>query len=141
MKNLESKKYYSKMFLSIKEIQEREKQKKDSRKEIYTRILQQVNRRIEMAYNLGSMSIVVKIPEFILGLPNYNIEKVTIYIHRQLLLLGFRATIVTQGLIHVAWGKPEKQTKEQREEDTLPSLANLKKAANTLRKKYTQNDK
>ncbi len=128
--------------LTAKEIAEKEKQKKEARKETYKRILSQVNRKIEMAYSLGNTYAIVKIPEFIIGYPSYNMDTVTLYIHRQVCLLGFRSSILSSGLIHVAWGKTEKtQPKELKEEDTLPSLANLKKAANTLRKKYDQNGK
>jgi hypothetical protein len=47
-------------------------------------------------------------------------------------------------MIHVAWGPPPKKKKKtlqkrELEEQDLPSFANLRKAADDLRKKYTSN--
>jgi hypothetical protein len=69
-------------------------------------------------------------------------DQMTLYIHRQFVRLGYRVSILSLGLLYVAWGpKKIEKKKVKRKDDTeddqqLPSLANLKKAADSLRKKY-----
>ena len=110
------------------------------KKELYKRILVQLCRKIDMNHTLGNSECMLRIPEFILGYPAFDISHVTIYMYRQLINLGYRTSILdsVHGVIYVAWGarKTKKQTTTEAEDVDLPSLANLKKAADTLRKKY-----
>lgn len=116
------------------------------KKELYKRILVQLCRKIDMNHTLGNSECMLRIPEFIFGYPAFDIGQVTVYMYRQLLHLGYRTSILdsVHGVMYVAWGK--KPTKKQTTSSTaeeqdgdLPSLANLKKAADTLRKKYDPN--
>lgn len=119
---------------------DRNKQKNDVKKEIYTRILTQMCRKIEVAHTLGKTHTELKIPEFIFGYPMYDMAQATIFIFRQLKKLGYRTSVLDIGKMHVAWGEKKiKITKE--EQETLPTLSNLKKAADGIRKKYTHEDK
>ena len=131
--------------LSAKDLDERDKMKKDMKKEFYTRVLSQMCRKIDMYYTLGRTECILNIPEYIFGYPSYNIEQMTVYMHRQFKHLGYRASILASGILHVAWGKPPKPKKEKTPtfqiEQDLPSFANLKKAADSLRKKYTSTTK
>lgn len=133
--------------LSAKDLEERDKMKKDIKKEFYTRVLSQMCRKIDMYYSLGRTECILNIPEYIFGYPSYNIDQMTVYMHRQFKHLGYRTSILSSGLLHVAWGKPPKPKKEKDDlpilqlENDLPSFANLKKAADSLRKKYTSNTK
>lgn len=115
---------------------ERNKLKNDVRKEIYTRILTQMCRKIEVAHSLGKDHTILKIPEYIFGYPTYDIIQVTIFIHRQLKRLGYRCSIISSGYIHTAWGE-KKVVVTKEEKETIPTLSNLKKAADSIRKKYT----
>lgn len=131
------------MMISAKELEERDKRKKEMKKEFYTRILSQMCRKIDMMNSMGRSECYLRIPEFIFGYPSYNVQTVSLYVHRQLVRLGYRCSMIdSMGNIHVAWGKLKKeeenhQTKHINEEDaSLPSLANLKKTADSLRKKY-----
>jgi hypothetical protein len=127
--------------LSAKDLEERSKAKKNLKKELYTRILSQFCRRIDMFHTLGKTDCSLRVPEFVFGYPAYDVFPVTLYMHRQLVRLGYRTSVLGEGLLHVAWGpKPKKKstTKNNTEEDSsLPSFANLRKAADDLRKKYT----
>jgi hypothetical protein len=132
--------------LSAKDLQERNKTRKNMKKELYKRILVQLCRKIDMNHTLGNSECMLRIPEFIFGYPAFDIGQVTVYMYRQLLHLGYRTSILdsVHGVMYVAWGK--KPTKKQTTSSTaeeqdgdLPSLANLKKAADTLRKKYDPN--
>lgn len=130
--------------LSVKDLEERDQMKKNMKKEFYTRVLSQMCRKIDMYYTLGRTECILNIPEYIFGYPSYNIEKMTLYIHRQFKHLGYRTSILSSGLIHVAWGKVPKKKETQNQEVVtfdLPSFTNLKKAADSLRKKYTPSTK
>jgi hypothetical protein len=127
--------------LSAKDLEERNKNRKNMKKELYKRILVQLCRKIDLNHTLGKSGCMLKIPEFIFGYPAFDVSQVTLYMYRQLVHLGYRTSVIdtVRGLIHVAWGKkPTKKQSQQPEDDQdeLPSLANLKKAADTLRKKY-----
>jgi hypothetical protein len=130
------------LLLSARELEERNQAKKSVKKELYTRILVQISRKIDLYHTLGKSECTIHIPEYVFGFPTFDIARMTLYIHRQILRLGYRASILTVGVIHTAWGpkkiikKQSKKKEQQQEEDELPNLANLKKAADSLRKKY-----
>jgi hypothetical protein len=127
------------LLLSARDLEERNQAKKSVKKELYTRILIQICRKIDLYHTLGKSECILNIPEYVFGFPTFDTTRMTMYIHRQLVRLGYRASILTVGVIHTAWGpkkKIKKSKKEQQEEDELPNLANLKKAADSLRKKY-----
>jgi hypothetical protein len=127
--------------LSVKDIRERDNIKKEARKELFKKILGQVCTKIEFAYTLRQDQTIIEIPEFIFGYPAFNHTFATEYINRQLRNLGYRTSILGIGKIHVAW-RAKKQSSGKRkpieDEDAndLNSLANLKKTADALRKKY-----
>ena len=129
--------------LSAKDLDERSKNRKNMKKELYKRILTQLCRKIDMNHTLGNTECMLRVPEFIFGYPAFNTSQVTIYMYRQLVHLGYRTSIINSvhGMIYVAWGKKpvsstERKQKTEEHDGDLPSLANLKKAADTLRKKY-----
>jgi len=131
------------MLLSARELEERNQSKRHVKKELYTRILVQICRKIDMYHTFGRSECIVKIPEYVFGFPTFDMSKMTMYIHRQLVRLGYRTSILTVGILHTAWGPkkvPKKKaattTAASAADDELPSLANLKKAADSLRKKY-----
>ncbi len=135
--------------ISAKELEDRDKNKKNVKKELYTKILTQLCRRIKLHHEIGRSECTLYIPEFIIGYPSFDIEQMTVYMHRQLSRLKYRASVLYPGVIHVAWGEAAAEasssSKKKKaaavassldDEEDLPSLANLKKAADTLRKKY-----
>lgn len=125
--------------ISAKELEERNKNKHNIKKELYTRILSQLCRRIDMFHTLGKKECSLNIPEFVFGYPAYDISAVTMYMYRQLVRLGYRTSILSEGMLYVSWGPKPKTKKSKTEDDSkdLPSFANLRKAADDLRKKYT----
>lgn len=137
------------MIVSAKDLEDKNTLKKNARKELYTRILTQLCRKIQMYHELGRTECAVDIPEFIFGYPAYDLYNMTVYMHRQLTRLKYRASVLEIGRLYIAWGpKPSKKKKKLvqigqpvEEEGDLPSLANLKKAADELRKKYTSGTK
>lgn len=132
------------MMLSAKDLEERNRARKNMKKELYKRILVQLCRRIDMNHTLGNTECTLRVPEFIFGYPAFDTASVTIYMYRQLMNLGYRTSIIdsVHGILYVAWGKKKREKKKAlvtEDQDDLPSLANLKKAADTLRKKYDMN--
>lgn len=122
--------------ISAKELAERNKHKNEIKKEIYTRILTQMCRKIEFAHTLGKTHTELRIPEFIFGYPMYDMSHATVFIFRQLKRLGYRTSVLDVGRLYVAWGE-KKVNLSKEENETLPTLSNLKKAADGIRKKYT----
>jgi hypothetical protein len=134
------------MLLSAKDLEERSKTRKNMKKELYKRILVQLCRKIDMNHTLGNSECTLRVPEFIFGYPAFDTSSVTLYMYRQLVNLGYRTSVINSvhGILYVAWGKkPVKKSSVSTtaidDQDDLPSLANLKKAADTLRKKYDSN--
>lgn len=128
------------MMLSARDLEERNQAKKDVKKELYTRILTQMCRKIDLYHTLGRSECILKIPEYVFGFPTFNTTQMTMYIHRQLIRLGYRVSILAVGILHTAWGPKKvpkkKKVEEEMNNNELPNLANLKKAADSLRKKY-----
>jgi hypothetical protein len=128
------------MLLSARDLEERNQAKKNVKKELYTRILVQICRKIDLYHTLGKSECTVNVPEYVFGFPTFNMTQMTMYIHRQLVRLGYRTSILAVGLLHTAWGPKKIPKKKQKQQNTfdeeLPDLANLKKAADSLRKKY-----
>jgi hypothetical protein len=127
--------------ISAKELKEREVVKNSLKKELYKKLLEQFCRKIEMFNSLGQENCTVTIPEFVFGWPTYDVYSVTVYIHRQLRHLSYRVSIIDRNKIHVSWGAKEKKIRKKKDEPVkeqveLTTLANLKKAADGLRKKF-----
>ena len=132
--------------ISARDLRERDKVKRDARKEVFKNILSRICNKIDLAYTLKRSETTVEVPEFIFGFHAYNHDFATEYTARQLNRLGYRTSVLGAGKIHVAWGvkKAPKKTKipsvatvmGRTEDDDLNALANLKKTADALRKKY-----
>ena len=121
---------------------EKESIKKEMNRDMYKKILTQFCKKIETYNSFGKKDVILQVPEFYFGVPSYDVYQVSVYIQRQLTLLGYRTSVLnSRGTIHAAWGGVEKSepSHTQQPEDDLPSLANLKKAADTLRKKFEKN--
>lgn len=104
-------------------------------------MLEQVCIKIDFAYTLRQDQTILEIPEFLFGYPAFDHMFATEYINRQLRNLGYRTSILGPGKIHVAWRAKKKTTSkkkiaEEGDDNDLNSLANLKKTADALRKKY-----
>ena len=130
--------------LSANDLKERDRIKREARKEVFKSILTRICNKIDLAYTLRRTETIIEVPEFLFGFPAYNHEFATDYTSRQLRRLGYRTSTLGLGKIHVAWGTkrtPKKKAAASNplgrpDEDDLNGLANLKKTADALRKKY-----
>ena len=112
------------------------------RKDTYKKIYEQSSRQVQFAVSANQRQVHIQIPEFLLGYPAYNTERACMYIKRQFTLAGFDITDTTYTSFFVSWYPQAvaKRQVERVEEDVpfpepegLPSLINLKKAANRYR--------
>jgi hypothetical protein len=131
--------------VSADELERKNEVKREFKKEVLVRILNMLCKKISFAYSLGKTDTLVQIPEMIFGYPSYNLPFVTVYMNKQLQNLGYSTSIMGLGLINISWKVHKvknielgfKKKKRVPEEDSdLKSLANLKKTAEQIRKKY-----
>lgn len=121
--------------LTIDEIHKIEKNRNDIRKEIYKKIYEQFSRKIKNYVQLGQKSIILTVPNFMVGYPTYDVSKAAKYLMRQLLNGGFSVTLMNDRELHVSWAKKEKSTSipiptpSPEDHNDIPSLVNLKKLA------------
>ena len=121
-------------------------EKRRVKKEIYTRIHEQFCRKIQSVASAGHKQVLLTVPLFLLGYPTYNVTQAAVYLKRQLQNGGFTVNFAHPASLLVSW-YPESKKREEilpvyeqlmpiPEEDTsLPSLVNLRKAANKYRSK------
>lgn len=131
--------------LSFEDIERKNAEKRNIKKEVLIRILNLLSKKISIAYSMGKKETILEIPEMIFGYPSYSLYFVTVFMNKQLQNLGYATSILGVGLIHVSWVSHnvkniklgEKKRKVAIEPDSdLSALANLKKTAEQLRKKY-----
>lgn len=122
--------------ISVDEISRIKEKRTRFKKELYTKIYEQVSRKIRNVVDVGGNAVVVLIPAFVLGFPSFDRYKATSYIIRQLSLGGFNVEILADFLLSISWitRKTGEHKKEIVHDDTdFPTLINLKKAANRYR--------
>jgi len=122
-------------------------EKRRVKKEIYTRIHEQFCRKIQSVASAGHKQVLLTVPLFLLGYPTYNVTQAAVYLKRQLQNGGFTVNFAQPSSLLVSWYPESKKQQEELpvyhqhllpipEEDTsLPSLVNLRKAANKYRGK------
>ena len=127
--------------LNVDDIHKIEKQRRDTRKEIYKKIYEQFCRRIKQCVELGETQAFLRTPSYLIGYPSYDRAKATTYLKRQLELGRFDVTKISDIDLYVSWKKKERKREKPREpeklefeDDAFPTMMNLKKAAAKYRK-------
>ncbi len=119
-----------------------ENEKRKVRKEIYTKIFEQFSRKIRGVASAGHKQIMLTVPPFLLGYPTYDVTQAALYLKRQLTISGFDAAFARPASLLVSWfpenrDRDEPPPRQYHEElhapEGLPSLVNLRKAANRYR--------
>lgn len=126
------------MALSAKQVVASEKKREDVKKEYYKALLEQFCRKIKVASELGNKDTILTVPQFLIGFPIYDLPTTVTYMCRQLTRLGYSVHLVGPLDIRVQWHKAVSFDTETEKEIAqpdiyLPSLVNLKKAAQKLR--------
>lgn len=127
--------------ITVSSIRKIEDAKTRVRKETYRKIYEQFCRKIQCTVSSGHKNTMLQVPPMLIGFPIYNIEAAHVYLKRQLERSGFDVTTIGTGVLYVSWNVKKQEQKETVPEpedlmmydDTLPSLMNLKKAANRAR--------
>ena len=126
------------MPITVQDIQKIEKSKQDIKKEIYKKIYDQLSKKLKNSVDLGQKQVMLRIPTYLLGYPTYDVVRAGNYIERQFVRGGFIVHRISNVDIYVSWNlKNNKKEKEKRKNDSdsdfenesLPSLINLKKLA------------
>jgi Family of unknown function (DUF5759) len=121
--------------ITVHKINQIEDRRRKIKKEIYTKIYEQFCRKIQIAVAANQKYVILQVPSFLLGYPSYDVDKAAVYLKRQLILGGFSVRDIDYVQFCVAWHvrKLEPIQETSSEEVCLPSLINLKKAANKYR--------
>ncbi len=114
------------------------------KKEAYIKIYEQFSRQLQYAVDANQKQVFLQVPGFMIGCVSYDTSQAAVYLKRQFTRAGFDVTDVTDSSFVVSWfsqgaKKVQERVSEPLEQyvpDTegLPSLINLKKAANRFRK-------
>jgi hypothetical protein len=78
-------------------------QKEINKQEIYKKVLQKCHHRIKICANKGSSECCYIVPEYIYGIPKYDILNCALYIVNKLNLNGFTVKYTYPNLIYINW--------------------------------------
>jgi len=122
------------MPISIDDVKKIEKNRKEIKKEIYKKIYDSCSKKIKNAVELGHKQTIIRIPQYLLGYPTYDIEKARNYTERQFVRGGFIVHKISAMDLYVSWNiktsEPSRTVHDYEEDDaSLPTLINLKKLA------------
>lgn len=133
--------------LDIREIEKIDHEKREKKKELYTKIYEQWERKIRAAVDMGHQQkfLFLQVPRMVLGYPSFDRAKAARWLARQFEKGGFVVQMVgAEGHeVYVSWDikKKGKSTKESKsagdafDDLEFPTLVNLKKAADKYRKR------
>ena len=124
--------------ISVKDIQKIESEKRRVRKETYSEILKQFDKKIRYAVEVGDRQVFLSTPQMIFGFPMYDVDSATAYLARQLRNLGYIVRQIDASNMYVTWDVKSRDAGghcEQVPEEIaeLPALINLKKVASKIR--------
>jgi hypothetical protein len=123
--------------ISIKDVHAIEERRRLIKKEIYSKIFEDLSRKIKNAVGIGHKQVILRVPTYMWGYPTYDIDKVITYMIRQFKNSGFTSYSVGKTEIYVSWRREKEKKVEQPtvEEEEFPTFVNLKRTANKLRNK------
>jgi hypothetical protein len=120
--------------------------KRRIKKEIYIKIHEQFCRKIQSVAAANHKQVMLTVPPFLLGYPTYDETQAALYLKRQLINGGFDVAFAHPSSLLVSWFPKAKKHLEEipstyystggvppPEDTSLPSLVNLRKAANRYR--------
>jgi hypothetical protein len=120
--------------IRAEEIQQVEQRRRQLLKDTYKHILFLCTRKIKYSVSMAQKYVVFEIPNFVVGFPMYDLQKCTEYIMRQLVNLGYTVNEVGSGHVYIRWSKKKNivPVEEPMDEESLPSLMNLRKIASKI---------
>jgi hypothetical protein len=121
--------------LTAKELAEKDRRRQNYKKETYKVILEQFLRKVKANFELGLKTAQVTVPPMVIGYPRYDVAKAAMYLHRQLVRLGYRVEHLSPTSMNISWMQKVQDPEINEPEVEFPSLINLKKAAQKYSKK------
>ena len=89
----------------IKEQKEREDKKKDT----FDKILLKIEKKIIISSSSNNYNAWYLVPEFIIGLPMYNLKECIGYLEEKLIKDGFKVTFYEPNIINIDWTPKDKE--------------------------------
>jgi len=103
------------------------------KKETYTKIYEQISRKIRRTVDARGKRTIAEVPSFLVGYPSFDKYKAAKYLKRQLENNGFIVVITGDVMLDISWEVKKVVRKPQEVENDFPTLINLRKAANKYR--------
>ena len=130
--------------IDITTIEALEARKRETLKEMLTKVYETMERKLKKAVEMRQKSVFLRVPCLVLGYPAFDRASAQRYLARQFERGGFTVERIGDCDIFVSWAKTretrrrEKKQRESQQESAsvniddfeFPSLVNLKKAAN-----------
>jgi len=107
--------------LNIFELQNSINKRKQNRTQIYESVLEKCHMKIKAAAKQENYQCIYDIPEYVVGLPLYNINECMDFIINQLNDNGFKVNYYFPKVLHISW-YPQKEQKSETEIKEDPSL-------------------
>ena len=92
--------------ISLDDLYTREKEVKNNKIKTFQKILTRVHKKIKLASrnNIGDKHIFFLVPEFIIGVPSYDVNLCTSYLMEKLIDNGFKIKYTHPNLLFISWG-------------------------------------
>ena len=119
--------------ISVDEISKIAEKRNRLKKETYTKLYEQISRKIRRTVEMGGKYTIADIPSFLIGYPTFDKYKAAKYLKRQFENNGFIVSVFGDIALHISWEVKKVPKKEKEVEEDFPTLINLKKAANQYR--------
>jgi hypothetical protein len=128
--------------IDITTIEALEARKRETLKEMLTKVYETMERKLKQAVDLRQKSVFLRVPAFVLGYPAFDRASAQRYLARQFERGGFTVERIGDCDIFVSWAKTRETRRRERKRESqesasvniddfeFPSLVNLKKAAN-----------
>ena len=118
-----------------------DQKRKDIKKELYIKLYEQLSRKIRQAVEFSQKQVFLTVPGYLIGYQPFDRFQATSWICRQLKNGDFMVTQISDFVLHVSWVTTDENKRivfveEAEQEDSFPTLINLRKAANKNRKYF-----
>ena len=91
--------------VTASELLKQQEKKKRKKEKTFKKIYKNLEKRIIIANSANHNSIWFEIPEFILGIPIYNVKECNNYLQKKLEKNGFSSKFLNQKYLYVDWSK------------------------------------
>jgi len=126
--------------IDIKVIEAMESRKRQTLKDTYAKIYEQMERKLQQAVNMRQKQVFLRVPTYVVGYPPFDLEAAQRYLARQFARGGFDVQRVGTVDIYVSWASAAASARSKKmktpgaptladDDFEFPSLVNLKKAA------------